>query len=161
FVFASGAGDGTAFRAARPEELASLRDAEASAAFDALLWGTIYRKGPIDRAGLLATGTFPPDALDAAITRLLTHGRIEAQEREGVTHYSSEELFIPIDASAGWEAAVYDHFHALVSTICAKLELSAGRSDAPPMGGSTYSFTFWPGHPLERELLDSLDRFRS
>jgi hypothetical protein len=161
FVFASGSGDGTAFRAARVEELAKLRESEDSGGFDALLWSIVFRQGPIDRAALLSISSLPSEALDQALERLASQGRIEAAETEGRTVYQSRRLFIPIDAAAGWEAAVYDHFHALVRTIIAKLGLSNDSKDHEVVGGSTYSFAIWSGHPLEREVLDTLKRFRA
>ena len=161
FVFASGSGDGTAFRAARPEELAKLRDAEDSGALDALVWGIIYREGPIDRPGLLEGGRLTAEALGGALERLLAQGRIESVERDAGTCYASRELFIPIDATVGWEAAVYDHFQALVHTICRKLALAANAPEQELTGGSTYSFAIWPGHPHEDEVNATLKRFRS
>jgi len=160
FVFASGSGDGTAFRAARVEELAKLRDSEDASAFDALLWSIVYRQGPIDRPALLGLGSLPAESLDGSLARLLAQGRIEAAEVEGRTVYQSRELYIPIDAAAGWEAAVYDHFHALVRTIIAKLGLSHDSKHHDVIGGSTYSFAIWRGHPLEHEVLGTLKRFR-
>jgi hypothetical protein len=161
FVFASGTGNGMAFRATRLEELVKLRDSEDPAALDALLWSIVYREGPIDRARLATSGSVSPEELDRALERLLAQGRIEAQEQDGTTRYVSRVLFIPIDASVGWEAAVFDHFHALVSTICAKLGLSPSAKEHDSVGGSTYSFSVWPGHPFEQEVLATLKRFRS
>ena len=179
FVFASGSGDGAAFRAARPEELAKLRDAEDTGSLDALVWGIIYREGPIDRAGLTEGGRLGAEALAGALERLSSQGRIEAREarearesaearesteadeRAGATVYASRELFIPIDAAVGWEAAVYDHFQALVGTICRKLALPANAREQELTGGSTYSFAVWPGHPHEDEVTATLKRFRA
>jgi hypothetical protein len=160
FVFASGK-DGSAFRAARPEELAKLRDAEDPAALDALVWGIIYREGPIDRAGLCEGGRLAAEALDGALARLLAQGRVEASDRNGATVYTSRELFIPIDAAAGWEAAVYDHFHALVRTICSKLALAPSDPAHELTGGSTYSFAIGRGHPLQAEVEGTLKRLRA
>lgn len=137
FVFASGSGEGTAFRAARAEELAKLRDTDDASAFDALLWSIIYRQGPLDRAQLCVIATVSNDALDKALSRLRAQGRIEELERGGVTHYQSRELFIPLDATVGWEAAVYDHFQALVRTIGVKLGLAADAKEHALVGGST------------------------
>jgi hypothetical protein len=163
FVFASGSGDGAAFRAARPEELAKLRDSEDTGSLDALVWGIIYREGPIDRAGLTEGGRLGAEALAGALERLLSQARIEARESPegGGTVYASRELFIPVDAAVGWEAAVYDHFHALVSTICRKLALPANAKEQELTGGSTYSFAVWPGHPHEDEVTATLKRFRA
>jgi hypothetical protein len=75
--------------------------------------------------------------------------------------YSARELFVPVDAATGWEAAVYDHFHALVQTICVKLHASDDGVDRRMVGGSTYSFEVWPGHPFEEEVLSQLETFRT
>jgi hypothetical protein len=161
FVFASGTGEGSAYRAARPEELSALREAEDGGALDALLWSVIYRQGPIERTALLALGGVAAEALDRALERLMAQGRIERVEHEGRARYQSHVLFIPLEASIGWEGAVYDHFQALVRTICVKLGLPEGAREHESVGGSTYSFAIWPGHPLEREVLDTLKRFRT
>jgi hypothetical protein len=161
FVFASGSGEGTAYRAARAEELEKLRAEDDGAALDALVWGAIYREGPITRAGLLSRTGIMPEALDPSLARLAAQARIEAREEQGETRYASRELYIPLDASAGWEAAVFDHFQALVRTIVAKLSLAPGAREHEHTGGSTYSFTIYPGHPHEAEVLNILARFRS
>jgi hypothetical protein len=161
FVFASGSGDGTAYRAARPEDLAELQGSDDHAALDALIWGLVFREGPIDRMQLASLAHVSAEALDAALERLRDQGRIDAREEQGTTHYQSSELFIPIDASAGWEAAVFDHFQALVRTICQKLGLSPGAPEQELVGGSTYSFSIWPGHPYEAEVTGTLKRFRA
>ena|SRR5690349_7101610 len=75
--------------------------------------------------------------------------------------YTSRELFIPIDAAAGWEAAVYDHFHALVRTICSKLALAPSDPAHELTGGSTYSFAIGRGHPLQAEVEGTLKRLRA
>jgi hypothetical protein len=156
FVFTSGTGEGVAFRAARADELATLRERDDGSALDALLWSLVYRHGPLGRAQLASLAHVPGEALDAALERLLAQGRIELNEEL----YQSRELLIPLDAAVGWEAAVYDHFQAMVKTICVKLGLTADAKEQPLTGGSTYSFSVWEGHPLEAEVKESLQRFR-
>jgi hypothetical protein len=53
---------------------------------------------------------------------------------------------------------VFDHFHAVVKTIGARL-----RTDEPgtsAQGGSTYTFDVWDGHPFESEVLGLLADLR-
>jgi hypothetical protein len=159
-VFASGSGNSVAYRAARPEELMKLRDSEDHAALDALLWTIIYREGPASAPQLLSHGGVSLDELNRALERLLAQGRIEASEHNGATAYRSRLLFIPLDAAAGWEAAVLDHVHALVRTICQKLGLAPGAQEHEHVGGSTYTFSIWKGHPFADEVLGTLKRFR-
>ncbi len=62
----------------------------------------------------------------------------------------------------GWEAAVFDHFQALVIALCAKLRL--GQTHAAPtdtIGGSTFGFEVWPGHPEYDNALGLLGRLRA
>ena len=59
------------------------------------------------------------------------------------------------------EAAVLDHYSALISAVVAKLqggERTARARDA--VGGSTYRFDIWDGHPLEDEVLGLLQQVR-
>jgi len=68
---------------------------------------------------------------------------------------------VPLGESAGWAAAVLDHFSAVVTTLCARLRTSASTSGANDhTGGSTYTFVVWPGHPLQDEVLQRLKAFR-
>jgi len=49
----------------------------------------------------------------------------------------------------------------VVQTICQRLQHnSLAASDADVVGGSTYSFDIWPGHPLEAEVKHQLKDFR-
>ena len=67
-----------------------------------------------------------------------------------------------IAASAGWEAAVFDHFQAVVSTLCARIALGPGRTRAADeTGGSTYSFDLFSGHPREEEVRGLLREMRA
>jgi len=63
-----------------------------------------------------------------------------------------------LGSPAGWEAALFDHFQALVETLCARLQ--RGPDPQGGLGGSTYSFNIWPGHPFEDEVRRTLQTFR-
>jgi len=62
-----------------------------------------------------------------------------------------------------WEAAVFDHLQAVVQTIGQRLQRACGTEsrDADNIGGSTYSFDLWPGHPLESEIKGQLATLRA
>jgi hypothetical protein len=82
-------------------------------------------------------------------------------EQDGETKYQNRQLVVPLGAPVGWEAAVFDHFKALVTTILARLaeDRSAGAEDQ--VGGSTYTIDVWDEHPLAAEVYGSLGRFRT
>ena len=79
-----------------------------------------------------------------------------------VYHYKSSGFFVPFESDVGWEAAVFDHYQALVTTIGAKLAGGTNRAHRhDQVGGSTYGFDLWDGHPLEAEVLNTLQRLRT
>jgi hypothetical protein len=159
-VFASGSGNRTAYRVASEDDLRRLRKNEDEGELDALLWVTIYRQGPLSRAALLERSALRPEALDASLSRLCSRSRIREQTTQGDPVYSASELVIGLGAEVGWEAAVLDHFQALVKTICQKLSLEPAARATDMVGGSTYTFVVWDGHPLESEARAQLAQFR-
>jgi hypothetical protein len=69
---------------------------------------------------------------------------------------------IPLGATFGWEAAVFDHFKAVVGTVLTRLQASqAAPLPHDRVGGSTYTIDLWKGHPLEEEVIGTLQRLRT
>ncbi len=61
----------------------------------------------------------------------------------------------------GWEASLFDHFQAVVTAMCAKLRVGETRSlPQDVVGGSTWSFDVWAGHPHRDEVLGLLREMR-
>jgi hypothetical protein len=75
--------------------------------------------------------------------------------------YSSRQLVMAGGSVTGWEAAVFDHFQALVRTIAVRLRTMGEKPERNVVGGSTYSCEVWPGHPLEDEVLRQLEELRA
>ena len=67
---------------------------------------------------------------------------------------------VPLGASAGWEAALFDHFQAVVKTMCIRLREGADTGNGVDSGGSTYTYSIWAGHPFEDEVKGLLREFR-
>ena len=154
------AGSGSAiYRAATPDELGEMRDLTSTEGLDELAWVIVFRDGPMTHLVLSSRLGRHATQLDALVDRLCSSGRLRAREVDGEAVYESAGFYIPLDNGAGWAAAVLDHFEAVVTTLCSKLQHSEGRAD-PHTGGSTYTFVLWPGHPLEREVLQRLQLFR-
>src|SRR6185295_19348815 len=143
-LFRTGAGAGTAYRVARQDELGLLGANDENNGIDELVWALIYREGPLGREAL--SKLTRAKELDVVLARLIAAGRVREQPDPAELRYTASEFFVPRDARVGWEAAVFDHFQALVKTIAAKLADDGARRDQ--VGGSTYSFDVWPGHPL-------------
>lgn len=162
-VCRSGRGDETSYRVATAEELEQLgasASPDAEAANAALVWVQVYRAGPVSRARLAELLPLPEVALEAALTRLLGEERVRLVQHPDGQHYTTEQCLIPVGEAAGFEAAVIDHHRAVLNALAAKIvsgkHVSAARDE---VGGTTWSFDLWPGHPKEqqvRQLLASL-----
>ena len=151
-LYRSGRGDATTYRIADPEDTTAVPVAEVIAAH---VWLAIHR-GHADRASLVGELNLSEDAVDAALQQLLQQQRIEEADHGLV----AREVLIPFEDEAGWEAALFDHFQAVVTAITAKLQHGHKARHRDVIGGSTYRFDVWPGHPLEEEVLGLLGRVR-
>jgi hypothetical protein len=159
FVFQTGTQQDAVFRAATDQELGRMRQLK-DGRIDELVWAIVYRDGPITREALGRIEGFRGADLDAALERLVEAGRVACDEHLEGKRYRAHRLVVPIGSEIGWEAAVFDHFHAMVTTIGRKLTRSRKSSADDDIGGSTYTFEVWPGHPMEGEVRGSLARFR-
>ena len=154
-VFRTGVATGAAYRAATQEELADLR--HRSEGLLELVWMLIYRDGPIAEDELARRTSLDADALKACLGELVASGRAQ-QGEEG--RYDARTLVLPLGSSAGYEAALFDHYQAVVRTLCTRLQATGDATRHSETGGSTYSFTVWPGHPLEDEVRGLLREYR-
>jgi hypothetical protein len=153
-VFRSGAGKQSVYRAASEAELAELSRFSSEQGLDEWLWVVVYRQGPLSELELAQSVACPAPALSAALARLVAEGRVQhlADGRLG-----AQDFVVPLGSARGWEAAVFDHLKSVVQTICQRLQLlEAGSTDDGKVGGSTYGFDVWPGHPCEQEVMDLL-----
>jgi hypothetical protein len=161
-LFSSGSGPSTTYRAASEEELTHLQRHRGTEGADELLVALMYREGPLTSKEIASRAQADPALVEAAVTRLCAAGRIEQIDRDGTVRYKAGALVIPLGAPVGWEAAVFDHFKAMVTTILCRLrenQLTAELVDRT--GGSTYTIDVWKGHPLADEVYGTLGRMRT
>lgn len=160
-VFATGGTQETSFRAATALELGRMAESRTHD-LDELIWALVFRTGPVELSTLTKLGGLDRAAVAACVERLIVAGRVQRHPDGDEATYSAPSFFVSLGTPSGWEAAVFDHYHAVVRTVCAKLRQSDGRaSSADIVGGSTYSFEVWTGHPFEEKVLSSLQRFRA
>jgi len=159
-VFQTGAGSDAVLRAATDDELRQVRRLK-DGRVDELVWAFVYHHGPISRADLARMEPLRVEDLDGALGRLLAEERLVTSDGPNGPLLSASKLILPLGAELGWEAAVLDHFHAIVATICKKLVLGRRAALDDSVGGSTYTYEVWPGHPLESEARSVLSRFRA
>jgi predicted transcriptional regulator len=153
-VFRLGSGRNVGYRAATTEELEQMgRDEQGFAEW---LWLVVYREGPIAVAELCERVGKDPAQVEGALEALCRDGHV-TRSSEGL--FGSQAIVLEPKSSAGWEVAMFDHFQAVVRTMCQKLRAEEGHDSE--VGGSTYGFRIWPGHPLEEEVRGALGEFRA
>lgn len=159
-IYTSGRGIDAVYRAARDDERrGGLASPEGETA-NALIWVTVYREGPVTAQEVAAGLGLPVDTVETGLTALVEDGRVQLADPEERT-YQSRSVLIPVDEAVGWEAALFDHFQALVTAISAKLRSGKHASKHKHLiGGATYSFDVWPGHPHEGQVTSLLSETR-
>jgi len=161
-AYVSGRGKSAVYRIADRADFGLDDQLERSTAKDYLVWQAVYRCGPLSLAALAQATGLDLDDCQQSLARLGSEGRIQTQTRAEQPVYSSERLDVPVGQEHGWEAAVFDHFQAVVSAIANKLRTGAARSARGDVtGGATYSLDIWRGHPLEARAMGTLAQVRS
>lgn len=157
-VFASGSGQNAAYRAASDEEVGRLWQLSGDAGLEELAWVLVYRNGPLTTQELAELLSRREGEI-ADVVQRLTEARRIRRTAEG--RLAAEDFVIRLGSAVGWEAAVFDHVQAMVQTICQRLRQTSFDTEVREhVGGSTYSFDVWPGHPLEREVKAQLAEIR-
>jgi hypothetical protein len=160
-VYRTGKGDHTVYRVASDEDL-ERAGGQAAQAAESLVWLTVYRQGPIGRAALSDLLPLDAQAVSGALELLVSEGRIERVSDEGGGVYASARCLIPIGDPSGWEAGLFDHFQALVGAMTTKLRNGTTRAlPDDQVGGSTFSFDVWPGHPHDERVRSLLRDLRA
>jgi hypothetical protein len=159
-LYRTGRGDATAYKVATDESAEVIGDASA---LQHVLLVALHRHGPISREALARHVPLPEGAVDRLLTQLVAEGRVEEHTGDqGAPLYIHRSLLIDYGDAEGWQAALFDHYQAMVAAMCGKLRSGRARADATDhIGGSTYHFDLWPGHPLEREVLGFLSETRA
>ncbi len=160
-VFQSGQGAQAVYRVVSDDELGALRQRRTGEGLDELVWAMIYRQGPLTQSELMTLGHLAGPELERALERLVSSGRVERSGEGPAATYRAGTLTVLLGSPVGWEAAVFDHFQAMVKTIVCRLrEDRAVPELADRIGGSTYTLDVWSGHPMEEEAVTTLARLR-
>ncbi len=155
-VFRTGRSDSVIYRAANTQELAAIGEKTTADSTAMLVWVAIDKYGPISRQDLESRLSLDGDAIEAAVEVLVSDQRVAHQIHRGKVIYHSNTCVIPLSDSTGWEAAVFDHFQTVATTIASKL---AGSRDQLT-GGCTFEFEIWGQHPEHESVVNFLERVR-
>jgi hypothetical protein len=158
-VFRSGRGDESIFKSASVEDLSARAPQNQTEALAHLVWVVVSRFGPMTEGDVRAH--VPAGDVARALDTLLREGRVRRIDSGAVPQFASDRCVIPLDEPLGWEAAVFDHYQAMVTAITIKLRSGQRRAAAgESVGGSTYTFDLWKGHPHAEEVLAFLQETR-
>jgi len=162
-VTRTGTGDATVYGMTRESDLAAVLREGRRESLGPIAWATIYGAGGMNHAALRGRLAVPDDELRDVLRELEREGRIKRSGGEGdAAQYESSLLLVPLDAEHGWEAAVFDHFSAVVRAIGAKVRRGTPRAHERDLtGGSTLTFVVDDKHPLRDEALGLLRRVRA
>jgi hypothetical protein len=159
-VYRTGRGSGTTYRVADPAQHPGGLEAANIDARANVVRIALHRAGTASVHEVAATVHLDADLTAEALEKLVEDGRATRLESAGQVRYRADECIIPVGVPNGWEAAVFDHFHAVVTAICTKLRLGPSSDASDRVGGSTFGFSVWEGHPQTQEILGQLARIR-
>ncbi len=160
FLSRSGSGPRTTYRMVED----SFSDDDHGEGLDsvaAFLWLLVFRLGPITEAELLPH--FPSvDASTMAniLDRLEIEGKIARHHGDGDRTFTSLQCVLPLEQREAADAAMFDHFQAMVNVIAQRSEQPT-RSHSHLIGGSTFHFEVDEAHPLYNEVLSMLQNIRT
>jgi hypothetical protein len=129
-----------------------------------LVWVAVNRIGRCTFAQICEQVPSHEAALHSALELLLEEGKLSCLSTDVGIYYVANECVIHPHDPHGWEAAVFDHYQAMVQALCARLasaheseiELTAKQDG----GGSTYTYVVSEDHPLRDEVLGFLNGVR-
>lgn len=156
-LFSTGSGETAIYGVTTP----AMRDrVEQQQDFDAvvnLMWMKIFRREAVTEAELGAALPVDPATIRRGLHELSASGRVRQVDGQLV----SCNMVLPLGADIGWEAAVLDHFRAVATAIATKVRGGlTGSKTSDGVGGSTFTFTVTPDHPLGSEVRDLFRRTR-
>jgi hypothetical protein len=123
-----------------------------------LLWVAVHRFGPLSLEEMASQLQITPAELEAPLRELLASARVVEEAVPGhPIRYRADECVIELGNEHGWEAAVFDHYQAVVSALTARLRDNYTTLPETWQGGTTYTYDVWEGH----EHLDEVARFLS
>lgn len=160
-LYRTGTGDSSVFGVTQERDYERTIRERDRASLAPILWVLIYRANGMTRTKLAEKLTMDLETLDSALGELEAQGRIVRMGDGENAVFKAKHFVIPVDSELGWEAAVFDHYQAVVKAIGRKLQRGAPRSARDDInGGATLGFDLCEGHPHLEEALGLLKRVR-
>ena len=154
-VYKTGAGRRALYGATREQEYTKLIEAENLESTAAIAWLSIHRQPGIKTQELGLSLGLDQAAAERVVDSLLRQGRI-ARHGDG---YRTDVVTIAVGESRGWEAAVFDHYQAMVTAIGKKVTAPRS-SQGDIVGGATLAFDVHDDHPHRARVYGLLAEVR-
>jgi hypothetical protein len=159
-LFRTGKGAHVTYKAATAADAASMLG-NASERTANLLWVAIHKFGPSSLNEMAAQMQISPSDLEAPLRELVTTGRVVEEAAPGrAVRYRADACVIELSNEHGWEAAVFDHYQAVVSALTARLRDNYASFPETWQGGTTYTYDVWEGHEHFDEVASFLSEMR-
>jgi len=159
-VYTTGRGADAVYRALSANEQQAAASAGGRDALAHMAWLLVYRQPGLRVSDLAMKLGTSLERAQQAKDDLVAEGRVHPQGDADPT-LRAETFVIPGGAERGWEAAVFDHFAAVCTAIGHKIQLGPGSRENEAVGGATFSFDVYPGHPHEERVMAALGRMRA
>jgi len=160
-IYAGGRGANTVYRIVSAAEQPATSASESLEALADMVWLTIYRARRLKFSALKGALSAPAAELQLALARLEADGIVHREGDSDDPELRAENFFVPVDATRGWEAAVFDHFSTVAAAIASKVRRGPSARGGDLVGGTTVTFDIHRGHPFESEVLGLLGRTRA
>ena len=154
-VYKTGAGRRALYGVTREQEYRKLVEAENLESTAAIAWLSIHRRPGLDAQELAQSLSLSAEVTERVLSTLLKQGRI-SQSGDG---YRTDVVTIPVGESRGWEAAVFDHYQAVVTAIGKKVTAPRS-SQGDVLGGATLAFDVHDQHPYRERVYGLLAEVR-
>lgn len=156
-VYVTGSGRDCVYGVTSPEVREAVKSTNDVDTLAHLAWLEVFRGRAHTRAALGANLDVDAELLGRALEELFATGRL--QELDG--RLVAANFVVSFGSEQGWETAVLDHFRTVTTAIAKKVRM--GASNAAPneeVGGSTFTFNVFPGHPHEKRVRGLLSELR-
>ncbi len=161
-IYKTGSGDSTVFGLTQERDLARTLREQRRESLAPVVWLLVYRSGGISRGELREQLQVDDATLGEALATLERQGQVQVAGSGDGAAYLADVFLVPVGAEHGWEAAVFDHFQAVVRAISSKVRKGVARSaDDHVVGGATLCFDVHDLHPHREEVLGLLKRVRA
>ena len=160
-VSVTGRAEAAVYRAVPAAEQSAAAEADSVDALADLAWLALHRARAQKLSELCASLPATPEEVRCAVDRLVAQGIVRKGGDDADPELVAESFVIPVDSTRGWEAAVFDHFSTVAVAIAAKLRARATSHAADLVGGATFTFDVYPGHPFEARVTSLLSGVRA